>query len=186
MGIEKALGDTVFTTQLSKAVNWARKWSLWPMPFGTACCAIEFMAVQASHFDLSRFGAEAMRFSPRQSDLMMVMGTITRKMVPVLRKIYAQMAEPKWVMAIGACTCSGGFFRSYAVQQGIDRIIPVDVYVNGCPPRPEAFIKGLMQIQKIVESESLIDRKRRIEEFYKRLENISHETDYEPADQILR
>ena len=186
MGVETALGNTILTTQLSKLVNWGRKYSLWPMPFGTACCAIEFMSMQASHFDLSRFGAEAMRFSPRQSDMMMVMGTITRKMVPVLRKIYAQMAEPKWVIAVGACTCSGGFFRSYAVQQGIDRIIPVDVYVNGCPPRPENMIRGVMDIQKLVETESLIDRKRRIEEFYEALERMEHGSDYEPADKILR
>jgi NADH-quinone oxidoreductase subunit B len=186
MGVETALGNTVLTTQLSKVVNWARKYSLWPMPFGTACCAIEFMSMQASHFDLSRFGAEAMRFSPRQSDLMMVMGTITRKMVPTLRTIYAQMAEPKWVIAIGACTCSGGFFRSYSTQQGIDRIIPVDVYVNGCPPRPENMIQGVMEIQKLVEKESLLDRKEKIEKFYKMLEQTDYETDYRPSDEILR
>jgi len=186
MGIETTFGNTVLTTQLSKLVNWARKYSLWPMPFGTACCAIEFMSMQASHFDLSRFGAEAMRFSPRQSDMMMVMGTVTRKMVPVLRKIYAQMAEPKWVIAVGACTCSGGFYRSYAVQQGIDRILPVDVYVNGCPPRPENMIRGVMEVQKLVEQESLIDRKERITAFYEELEKMDYETDYRPADKILR
>ena len=154
MGLEERVEDIIFGTTLDKAVNWARKNSLWPMPFGTACCAIEMMAAFCSRFDLARFGAERMSFSPRQADLMIVAGTITYKMVPVLQKIYHQMTEPKWVIAMGACASSGGLFNTYSVLQGIDRMIPVDVYVPGCPPRPEGLIHGIMRIQDKVEKES--------------------------------
>ncbi len=155
MGLEEKLGDSIFTTQLDALVNWSRKNSLWPMPFGTACCAIEFMAAVGTRFDLARFGAEAMRFSPRQSDLLLVAGTISNKMGPVLKKIYDQMAEPKWVISMGSCATSGGIFDSYPTLQGIDTIIPVDVYVTGCPPRPEALIDAIMQLQEIIKQESV-------------------------------
>ncbi len=144
-------GDGFITTKIGEFANWARKNSLWPMAFGTACCAIEMMGVFASRFDLSRFGAEVVRFSPRQSDLMIVSGTITYKMASVCRRIYDQMPEPKWVIAMGSCTCGGGPFDSYAVVQGIDEFLPVDVYVGGCPPRPEALIDAAMKIQKKIE-----------------------------------
>lgn len=141
------------TTKIGEAVNWARKYSLWPMPFGTACCAIEFMGVVSSRFDISRFGAELVRFSPRQADLLMVMGTITYKQAPILKRIYDQMCEPKWVIAMGACASSGGFYNNYSTLQGIDEIIPVDVYIPGCPPRPEQILQAIMKLQeKIVGS----------------------------------
>ena len=136
------------TTRLDDIIGWARKNSLWPMPMGISCCAIEMMAVADPRYDISRFGSEAMRFSPRQSDLMIVAGTVTYKMSHVVRKIYDQMPDPKWVIAMGACTSSGGMYRSYSVVQGIDLFIPVDVYVAGCPPRPDNLLKGLMEIQK--------------------------------------
>ena len=131
-------------------VNWGRANSLWPMPFGTACCAIEFMATAASHFDLARFGMERMSFSPRQSDVLICAGRVPFKLAPVLRRIYQQMHQPKWVISMGACASSGGMFDSYAVVQGIDTIIPVDVYVPGCPPRPEGLIFGMMKLQQLV------------------------------------
>jgi NADH-quinone oxidoreductase subunit B len=147
--------ETFFTTKLEELVLWARSNSLWPYPFGTACCGIELMSVMGPKYDLSRFGAEVVRFSPRQSDLLLVAGTITEKMAPVLRKIYDQMCEPKWVLSMGACASSGGFYRAYHVVQGIDRIIPVDVYVPGCPPTPEAVIDGIMQLQEKIRKERL-------------------------------
>lgn len=146
-------GDGFLTTKISEIANWGRKNSLWPMPFGTACCAIEMMATFSSRYDISRFGAEAVRFSPRQADLMIVSGTITYKMASVCRRIYDQMPEPKWVIAMGSCTCGGGPFDSYAVVQGIDEFLPVDVYVGGCPPRPEALIDAVMKIQKKIDIE---------------------------------
>ncbi len=167
---ELSLNDAVVTTRLDSVVNWARKNSLWPMPFGTACCAIEFMSVMASKYDMSRFGAEAMRFSPRQSDMMLVLGTVTNKMAPVLRTIYAQMAEPKWVISVGVCASSGGMYRTYATLQGIDRIIPVDVYVPGCPPRPESMIYGVIKLQEKIEKESLSMRKDHVRRFYESLD----------------
>ncbi len=167
---ELDLNDAVMTTRLDAVVNWARKNSLWPMPFGTACCAIEFMSVMASKYDLSRFGAEAMRFSPRQSDMMLVLGTVTNKMAPVLRTIYAQMAEPKWVISVGVCASSGGMYRTYATLQGIDRVVPVDVYVPGCPPRPESMIYGVMKLQEKIERESLSMRKDHIRRFYESMD----------------
>src|SRR6185369_6714440 len=157
MAIESAVGDNFFTTTVSEIANWARKNSLWPLPFGTACCAIEYMSVVSAHYDVARFGAEVVRFSPRQSDLMMVMGTITDKMGPVLKRIYDQMPEPKWVISMGACATSGGFYRAYHVMQGIDEIIPVDVYIPGCPPSPEAVIQAVLMIQGIIEKEKMID-----------------------------
>lgn len=143
------------TSTLEKAIGLARKNSLWPLPFATSCCGIEFMATMGAHYDLARFGSERLSFSPRQSDLLMVMGTIAKKMGPVLREVYIQMAEPRWVLSVGACASSGGIFDTYSVLQGIDRIIPVDVYVPGCPPRPEQIIDGILKIQQLAESETL-------------------------------
>src|SRR3954464_8988958 len=148
-------GPGFFATKVDQVIGLARANSLWPLPFATSCCGIEFMATMASHYDLARFGMERLSFSPRQADLLMVMGTIAKKMGPTLRQVYEQMAEPRWVLSVGACACSGGIFDTYSVLQGIDRIIPVDVYVPGCPPRPEQIIDGIMRIQSLVESESL-------------------------------
>jgi NADH-quinone oxidoreductase subunit B len=148
-------GEGFFTTKLSDVVGLARKNSIWPLPFATSCCGIEFMATMGSHYDLARFGAERVGFSPRQCDLLMVMGTIAKKMGPVLRQVYLQMAEPRWVLSMGACASSGGIFDTYSVLQGIDQIIPVDVYIPGCPPRPEAVLDGFMKIQELVGKESI-------------------------------
>ena len=151
-------GPGFFATRLDQAVGLARKNSLWPLPFATSCCGIEFMATMGAHYDFARFGAERLSFSPRQADLLMVMGTISKKMGPVLRQVYEQMAEPRWVLSVGACASSGGIFDTYSVLQGIDRIIPVDVYVPGCPPRPEQILDGVLKIQELVQNESLIRR----------------------------
>ena len=137
----------IIVTQADAVINWIRKHSVWPMPMGLACCAIELMAAGASRFDISRFGMEVMRFSPRQADCMIVAGTVTYKMAEVVRRIYDQMAEPKWVVAMGACASTGGMYRSYATLQGVDRIIPVDVYISGCPPRPEALLDAMIKLQ---------------------------------------
>jgi NADH-quinone oxidoreductase subunit B len=145
-------GGDVITTTVDAVVKWGRKSSIWPMPFGTACCAIEFMAVSLSHYDIARFGSEVLRFSPRQADLMFVAGTIVDKQGPVLKTIYDQMPEPKWVISMGVCASSGGFYRSYHTMQGIDEIIPVDVYVPGCPPSPEALLRALMKIQERIKN----------------------------------
>lgn len=155
----KIEGNVIFT-RVDAAINWMRKNSLWPMPMGLACCAIELMATASSRFDISRFGAEVMRFSPRQSDVMIVAGTVTYKMALAVKRVWDQMPDPKWCIAMGACASSGGMYRSYAVLQGIDQLLPVDVYISGCPPRPEALIEGLMKLQaKIEGEESSLDLK---------------------------
>ncbi|OIR01811.1 NADH-quinone oxidoreductase subunit 6 [mine drainage metagenome] len=148
----KIEGD-VIVSRLDAVVNWIRTNSMWPMPMGLACCAIELMGVAASRFDIARFGAEVMRFSPRQADCMIVAGTVTYKMAPQVRRIYDQMPSPKWVIAMGACASTGGMYRSYATLQGVDRIVPVDVYVSGCPPRPEALLDALVKLQEKVKRE---------------------------------
>jgi NADH-quinone oxidoreductase subunit B len=158
---DSKIEGNVFFTQVDAAINWMRKNSLWPMPMGLACCAIELMATGASRFDISRFGAEVMRFSPRQADVMIVSGTVTYKMALAVKRIWDQMPEPKWCIAMGACASSGGMYRSYAVLQGIDRLIPVDVYISGCPPRPEALLEGLMRLQRKIEKEpSFVEQKK--------------------------
>lgn len=150
---DSKIEGNVIVTRVDAAINWMRKNSMWPMPMGLACCAIELMATAASRFDISRFGMEVMRFSPRQSDVLIVSGTVTYKMALAVKRIWDQMPEPKWCVAMGACASSGGMYRSYAVLQGIDKLIPVDVYVSGCPPRPETLIEGLMQLQRKIEGE---------------------------------
>jgi len=156
VGYNSKIEGDVVVTRLDSALNWFRKNSLWPMPMGLACCAIELMAAGASRFDISRFGSEVMRFSPRQSDVMIVAGTVTYKMALALKRIYDQMAEPKWVIAMGACASTGGMYRSYAVLQGVDKIVPVDVYVAGCPPRPEALLDALIKLQRKVEKQPVV------------------------------
>jgi NADH-quinone oxidoreductase subunit B len=154
VGVEQKLGNLgIVTTTLESAVNWARTNAMWPMMFGLACCAIEMMSAQAADFDLSRFGMELMRPSPRQSDLMIVAGRVSRKMAPVLRRLYDQMAEPKWVISMGDCASCGGVFNNYAIVQGVDEVVPVDVYVAGCPPRPESLIHGVVTLFEKVKGE---------------------------------
>ena len=156
------LGDGGWlTTRLKAVVSWCRKNSLWPMPFGTACCGIELMATAASRYDIARFGAEAMRFTPRQCDLLICAGRVVLKMMPVLQRIYLQMTEPKWVISMGACASTGGVFDTYAVVQGIDQFMPVDIYVPGCPPRPETLLEGFMALQRVVERDGLKTSKER-------------------------
>lgn len=163
MGIEQNIaqqgdktGDMgVVTTRLDDVINWARTNAMWPMLFGLACCAIEMMGAQAANYDMSRFGMELMRASPRQSDLMIVAGRVSRKMAPVLRRLYDQMPEPKWVIAMGDCASCGGVFNNYAIVQGVDEVVPVDVYVAGCPPRPEALIHGIMTLQEKVKGQKV-------------------------------
>ena len=167
-GIE---GQGFFATSLDKVIGIARSNSIWPLPFATSCCGIEFMATMGANYDLARFGSERLAFTPRQTDLLMVMGTISKKMAPVLKQVYDQMAEPKWVLSVGACACSGGIFHTYSVLQGIDKVIPVDVYVPGCPPRPEQIIEGLMKIQELAKNESL--RRRDSDEYKTMLESYN-------------
>ena len=156
----KVEGD-VIVTKADAVINWIRKHSVWPMPMGLACCAIELMAAAASRYDISRFGMEVMRFSPRQSDCMIVAGTVTYKMAEVFRRIYDQMGDPKWVVAMGACASTGGMYRSYAVMQGVDTIVPVDVYVSGCPPRPEALLDAMIKLQDKISDESSVSNLKR-------------------------
>ncbi len=151
--MESAHYGDFLTTKFDNVVNWARKFSLFQYPFVTACCGMEYMSASCSHYDVSRFGAEIPRFSPRQSDVLWVVGTVTHKMTPILRNVYDQMAEPKWVIAFGACASSGGFYQNYSVLQGIDRVIPVDVYIAGCPPRPEAVLDGLIELQNRIQND---------------------------------
>ena len=162
-------GEGFFTTKLSEVVGLARKNSLWPLPFATSCCGIEFMATMGAHYDFGRFGAERMGFTPRQCDTLMVMGTIAKKMGPILKQVYIQLSEPRWVIAVGACATSGGSFDSYSVLQGIDQIIPVDVYVPGCPPRPEGILDGVLALQELVGKESI--RRRNTEKYQQLLQS---------------
>jgi len=176
----KDVPDNVFMTTLDAAANWCRSNSLWPMPFATACCGIELMATASSRFDLARFGAEVMRFSPRQCDLMIVAGRVAMKMMPVLQRIWLQMPEPKWCISMGACASTGGVFDTYAVVQGVDRFIPVDLYVPGCPPRPEQLIAGIMELQRKVMKTGTINGR----EFIKRTA-ATGPTPFDP-DEIIR
>jgi NADH-quinone oxidoreductase subunit B len=180
MGLEAGLpGDGFLTTTLQHVINWSRRSALWPMPFATACCGIELMATASSRYDLARFGAEVVRFSPRQADLLIVAGRVAVKMLPVLQRIYIQMCEPKWVISMGACASTGGVFDTYAVVQGVDQFIPVDVYVPGCPPRPEQLMEGIMAIQRIIDRENIPydDQGKRIPL------QIALEPNYEPRGQ---
>ena len=166
MGLMEGLDNSVVTGKLERAVGWARKFSLFNLPFVTACCGMEYMSVQSAHYDLDRFGAAFPRFSPRQSDLLMVVGTISHKMAPVLVKVYEQMCEPKWVVSFGVCTISGGFYDNYCTLMGIDRVIPVDMYIPGCPPRPEMVLDGLVKLQeKIHHSGNELTSRKRHEHF---------------------
>jgi len=154
MGLKSLFGgDNLVTTKLDRAIGWARKYSLFPYPFVTACCGMEYMSLSSSHYDLDRFGAAFPRFSPRQADMLMCVGTISQKIAPVLRRVYDQMCEPKYVVAFGVCTCTGGFYDDYSTVMGIDTIVPVDVYIPGCPPRPETVIQGLMLLQEKIQNQ---------------------------------
>lgn len=159
MGLEEKIPDSIILTSVDKMVNWARKRSMWPLGFGLACCAIEMISTFSAHFDLSRFGMEVMRPSPRQADLMIVAGRVSNKMAPVVKTLYEQMPNPKWVISMGACASCGGVFNNYAILQGVDRIIPVDIYVPGCPPRPEQLMDGIVKLHEKLQKESLKDKR---------------------------
>ena len=159
MGLESKLRGGFMTTRLDKLVNWARKNSMWPAPFGTACCAIELMSTLASRYDMARFGMERLSFSPRQADVLIVAGRVSIKMMPVLIRIWQQMPEPKWCVSMGACASTGGVFDTYTLVQGIDQFLPVSVYIPGCPPRPEAVIDGMMKLQALVDKDSVVNYK---------------------------
>lgn len=163
-GVVSRISPNWLTTRVDFLVNWARSNSMWPMPFGTACCAIEFMATAASRYDIARFGMERMSFSPRQADVLICAGRLPFKLAPVIRRIYDQMPQPKWVISMGACASSGGIFDNYAMVQGIDTVVPVDVYVPGCPPRPEGLLYGILLLQKKIRGETLADPSIRIEQ----------------------
>ena len=154
--LSQNIDNFLFTTRLTELLAWSRKNSMWPYIFGTACCGVEYMSVLGPKHDISRFGAEVVRFSPRQADLLIIAGTITEKMAPVVKKVYDQMSEPKWVVAMGACAASGGFYRAYHVLQGVDKIIPVDSYIAGCPPTPEACIASLLTLQERITKEAKV------------------------------
>jgi NADH-quinone oxidoreductase subunit B len=156
MGLETKLQSIpAIASKVEFFINWARKWSLFQYPFVTACCGMEFMSTACSHYDIARFGAEFPRFTPRQADFLLVVGTISHKQAPILRRVYEQMCAPKWVVAFGACACTGGFYDNYATVQGTDKVIPVDVYIPGCPPRPEMVLDGLMKLQDLIQKEKL-------------------------------
>ena len=156
MGLETKLQSIpAIASKVEFFINWARKWSLFQYPFITACCGMEFMSTACSHYDIARFGAEFPRFTPRQADFLLVVGTISHKQAPILRRIYEQMCAPKWVVAFGACACTGGFYDNYATVQGTDKVVPVDVYIPGCPPRPEMVLDGLMKLQDLIQKEKL-------------------------------
>jgi len=159
MGLEEKIPDSIILTTVDYIVNWSRKSSMWPFGFGLACCAIEMISTFAAHFDLARFGMEVMRPSPRQADLMIVAGRVSNKMAPVVKRLYDQMPNPKWVISMGACASCGGIFNNYAILQGVDRIIPVDIYIPGCPPRPEQLIDGIVKLHQKVMKESVKDKK---------------------------
>ena len=158
MGLEEKIPDSIILTTLDKMVNWSRRRSMWPLGFGLACCAIEMISTFASHFDIARYGMEVVRPSPRQADLMIVAGRVSMKMAPVVKTLYEQMPNPKWVISMGACASCGGVFNNYAILQGVDRIIPVDIYIPGCPPRPEQLMDGILKLHEKVEKESLKDK----------------------------
>jgi len=155
MGLESQVNSPFLATTLDEVINWGRKNSMWPLPFGTACCAIEFMGVVSGRFDISRFGAELVRFSPRQADLLLVMGTVTQKQAPVLKQIYDQMPNPKWVISMGVCASSGGMFNNYAIVQGVDHVVPVDIYLPGCPPRPEMLLNAIIELHDQIQHSKL-------------------------------
>ena len=178
VGIE--MNDSFISTKLDSMINWSRKYSLFQYPFITSCCGIEYMSTACSHYDIARFGAEIPRFSPRQADLLFVVGTITHKMAPILKRVYEQMTEPKWVIAFGACASSGGFYQNYATLQGIDRIIPVDVYIAGCPPRPEAVLDGLLELQRMIQKEGIKGTKG----INPREQNFEKEADFKQEQEI--
>ena len=158
MGLEAKLPNGILLTSVEKFVNWGRAGSMWPATFGLACCAIEMMSTGGSHYDLARFGQEVFRASPRQADLMIVAGRVSQKMAPVVRNLYDQMPEPKWVLSMGVCASSGGMFNNYAIVQGVDHVVPVDMYVPGCPPRPEMLMDGILKLQDKVKSEQFVER----------------------------